>query len=103
MGHEDKFITMKKIYRLACYKQHKESKPELNRRLSIADVCPFKFTAIEEICKHCRWFQIIDETSPLRQKLIDTGTPTGQQISLKIRDFDELPYDPKKAVEDNGL
>ena len=96
MKYQDKFITMKKIYRLACYKQHKESHPERNQSKTIEDVCPFGFTDIKEVCKNCRWFQIIDETNPMKQQLIDHDVSKETPIIIKIEDLDELPYDPNK-------
>ncbi|KKN23822.1 hypothetical protein LCGC14_0901060 [marine sediment metagenome] len=95
MRYQDKFITMKKVFRLACYKQHKESKPERNQPKTIAQVCPYKFTEIQEACKHCRWFQMVDETKPIKQQIIDSGITNGEQIKIKLEDFDELPYEPK--------
>lgn len=97
--YSDTFITMKKIYRLACYKEHKESKPEKGQVKKIADVCPYKFTEIRETCKHCRWFQIIDETEPIRTKLVEKGVDPSTSVLLKLQDFDELPYDPKKKYK----
>lgn len=85
---------MKKIYRLACYKQAKESDVQRGVRKTIADVCPYKFKEIHEECKHCRWFQIVDETKTVQQKLLDKK---GDDRAIFLNDLVELPYDPNEA------
>lgn len=94
--NEDKFVTMKKIYRLSCYKTKKESKPEWNLPLKIKDVCPYKFAEIQEACKHCRWFTITDLTRDIKQQVIDQGvSQKDKTIVLKMEELEEIPYDPK--------
>lgn len=99
MRYQDKYITMKKVVRLACYKQHKESRPDLNKPKTIAEVCPFKFTEIQEACKNCRWFQMKDESKEISQSLIDRGAKPGDPIVIKLKDFDELTCDPSGEVK----
>lgn len=97
--YEDKFISMKKVFRLVCYKQRKESKPEHNRPLTIAQICPFKFKEINECCKHCRWFQVQDQTKEISQSLMDKGVSKDETILVRLQDFDELEFDPSKPIE----
>lgn len=99
--YDYKYISIKKIYRLVCYKQVKESKPERNLRKSIKDVCPYGNSEIEENCKHCRWFQIIDETQTVKQKFFNKGTEPGTPLLIRNEDLDELPYDPQRALKES--
>lgn len=95
-NNEMKMIEQRKIMRLVCYKSKKESK-------KIRDCCPFKKIEIEETCKNCVWFQVVDESRRIKQWLHEKEIKPGEPvvIDLKPVEMDSPPQiDHFKRIEE---
>lgn len=72
MRSEHKFIEQHKIMRLVCYKAEKHE-------TTIQASCPFGKIQLEESCKNCVWFKIVDESkkvaSVLREIELNSEAP----------------------------
>jgi len=77
---DHKFIKQTKVLRLACYRAYKYvGTPEAE--------CVFGYSEINEKCKNCTWFKIIDETRKVQGLLEESILHPEQPITLTLNDL----------------